>query len=175
MPKYNATTLILVKNAADAPSAGSKDIVDNAVSGGNTNLENDMMLLRSSSLMNRVVAKNKYNIWYYKVGKLIASEIYTGAPFRLVPLYIKDSSKTFSFAVTNITPTGGDMVYGPEDNKITRAFVWNKPMNFVGANLVLIPQGNINKDAGEYWVGWRPIEEAAYDLQRFFCRDVEYE
>src|SRR3954462_6933748 len=92
VPKYNATTLILVKNAADPPLAGSKDIVDNAVSGGNTNLENDMMLLRSSSLMNRVVAKNKYNIWYYKVGKLIASEIYTGAPFQLVPLYIKDSS-----------------------------------------------------------------------------------
>jgi capsular exopolysaccharide synthesis family protein len=169
VPKYNANTLILVKNGGEGSSGNaSKDIVDNAVSGGNTNLENDMILLRSSSLMDRVVAKNKFNISYYKIGKVIEGDIYNGAPFQMVPLFIKDSSQTFSFTVTNITATGGVMLYGPENNKITRAFTWNKPLHFVGAHLVLIANGNINDDPGNYRVTWRPVEEAAWSISRGF-------
>src|SRR6478735_4570445 len=49
VPKYNASALILVKSNTASSSGGSNDLVDKALSGGVPNLQNDIMLLRSSS------------------------------------------------------------------------------------------------------------------------------
>src|SRR4051812_12290347 len=50
VPKYNTSSLILVKGASTSSSSsgGSNDLVDKALSGGVPNLQNDMMLLRST-------------------------------------------------------------------------------------------------------------------------------
>src|SRR4051794_34486596 len=66
VPKYNTSALILVKSASVSTSQGSNDLVDKALSGGVPNLQNDIMLLRSTSLMKKVVQKNNLNISYYK-------------------------------------------------------------------------------------------------------------
>src|SRR5689334_22326421 len=56
IPKYNTSALILVKGASSSSSSsseGSNDLVDKALSGGVPNLQNDMMLLRSTSIMKK--------------------------------------------------------------------------------------------------------------------------
>src|SRR4051812_20649457 len=65
VPKYNTSALILVKGASASSSGSSNDLVDKALSGGVPNLQNDMMLLRSTSLMKKVVQKYNLNINYY--------------------------------------------------------------------------------------------------------------
>ena len=78
-PEYKNTTSIVVK--ADDKSSGSirgvaagGDLIDAAMFGGakRINLENEIELLRSTSLLEKVVQKNNFNIQTIYLAKSIA-------------------------------------------------------------------------------------------------------
>ena len=170
VPIYNATALILVKDATTAQhtNSSSNDLVDNAVSGGVVNLQNDMMLLHSSSLMNRVVQKKGFNISYYKIGKFISSDVYQNIPFRLLPQSIPDSNASFSIIVTKITKQGGEVQFGQEKNKHKLIFQWNNPFTVEGRTLVLALKGQLWGETESFNVEWKPIEQAAGEISNNF-------
>lgn len=170
VPKYSTTALILVKDVTSSTSSGkaSGDLVENALKGGATNLENDMMLLRSSELMNKVVKKDNLNIRYYRIGSLVKADIYHFAPFNLLPIAIGDSNNITSFKVTNITTRGGELTTGPENQEKHKAFRWNTPFVVEDKKFVLVPGADLHNDNGKYQVLWEPVAIAAAEISNNF-------
>src|SRR5881394_313902 len=85
-PKYIATTSVLIKGATEGSTGASNDLIETALNGKREiSLNNDILVISSSNLMQRVVTKYGFNVDYYKRGKILKSDIYLDAPFRLIP------------------------------------------------------------------------------------------
>lgn len=163
--KYRATALILVNDTKSNDSRSSSDIVKNALSGeSKDNLDNKLLLLKSSSLIDRVVIKNEFNISYYKIGKVKNTDLYLDAPFRLIPQNIKDSSSVQEIVVKSFNNEMVTISYGKENNEKLTSFKWNTPF-FINKNeYVLAPRGNLVNGDGNYMVVWNPIGETASEI-----------
>lgn len=168
VPKYNTSALILVKSASSSSSGGSNDLVDKALSGGVANLQNDMMLLRSTSLMKKVVQKHNLNIGYYKTGKLAQTDVYHDAPFRLVPQFTEEINSTLDFTVSHATTAGCEISQGAENNKKGEPVKWNEPFVLDNKKFVLVPNGKLPNDVVQYKVTVKPVEQAAGELSQRF-------
>ena len=96
-PKYYAEAPIMVISN-DENKASKDDLIESAISGNKeVNLNNEILVIESSSLMKRTVAKNDFNIQYLIKGRLVDIDIYKEAPFTLVPQHIVDSTKSYRF------------------------------------------------------------------------------
>ena len=155
-PLYKASVKVFVKGE-ERGSNRANDVVEVALSGGKrVNLDNEIELMRSEALVDRVVRSNRFNINYYFKGKIKVSAIYKDAPFELVATKVNDSLKAYSFLVSNITSTGGTVSSGEKDKG--KPFTWNQEINGGGIrftlnrNFISIPA----KDA-VYQVKWSPV------------------
>jgi hypothetical protein len=81
------------------------------------------MVIESSNLMKRTVAKNDFNIQYLLKGRLVDIDIYKEAPFTLVPQHIVDSAKSYEILINSISPEGGTFLYGLEKKESCYLFV----------------------------------------------------
>ncbi len=168
VPKYNTSALILVKSASVSSSQGSNDLVDKALSGGVPNLQNDIMLLRSTSLMKKVVQKNNLNISYYKAGKFVQADIYHDAPFRLMPQFTGDMNSMLDLSIANTTTAGCEISYGAENNEKYESVKWNVPFLMNSKKFVLVPNGKIQPSKNKYKVTVKPVDQAANELSKWF-------
>ncbi len=166
VPKYRVATLLFVKKDSK-PSSGS-DLVETALTGDpvKPNLDNEIQLLSSNSLMQDVVSKNGFNISYYHIGKVRDADIYLDAPFRLIPQEIKDSGTAFSAKVLNINDEGGSLAIatievspeGELKNKVIKmAFKWNVPFRSGLKKFSLVKHGDIPSKDANYQVMWNPV------------------
>ena len=159
--KYMASTSILIKGNHDETS--SKDIIEEALNGKRTkNLNNEILLLNSLSLMKAVVSLNSFNVSYYKKGKILDVDIYLDAPFRLKPGKLTDSLNTVTFTLSKLNQSGGTIEFGPVKNGKTNSFTWNVPFTLGPNKFILVPQ-QIHKesDGAAYVVRWHPVADAA--------------
>src|SRR5204863_4951269 len=82
-PMYIATTSFLVKGATEGSNNSSNDLIENALNDKREiNVNNDILVISSGNLMERVVAKYGFNISYYNRGKILNTDLYNDAPFR---------------------------------------------------------------------------------------------
>jgi capsular exopolysaccharide synthesis family protein len=161
-PKYRATTLILIKKNLQGDQ---KDWVSQALTGkSQSGLDNEVVLLHSTSLIERVVAKKGLNISYYYLGKIRKTELYTESPFRLIPQEIKDSSTSISLTVKDLNYEGGVIQYGAEGAITTSHFFWNRPFSLGGKKIVISPKSSKFNPEKEYLVTWRSVEQTAEEI-----------
>jgi capsular exopolysaccharide synthesis family protein len=160
--QYQAKTLILIKKN---PTNEAKDLISEALTGSMpSHFNNEMVLLKSSSLMQRLVIKKGLNISYYYLGKIKKTDIYKEAPFRLIPQKVDDAVNPVSFTVKSLTETGGIIQIGPRNKGNQTLFKWNLPYKLSGNSFVLSPHVksfNINND---YLVQWNTVEQTAEDI-----------
>lgn len=162
-PKYSATALILVKG--EKKNSGPEDLISNAlVATRSNNMENELQLMRSSNLMEHIVLENQFNISYYLLGRVKASDIYLNAPFRLIMQKVVDSSVGISFIVKNINTSGVSIQYGPKTNKRLHHLRWNTPFTIADHQFVLAPRGQVGKIDGEYMAVWSPVKQTAVEI-----------
>jgi tyrosine-protein kinase Etk/Wzc len=85
-PLYSISSMILIKDKRDTSQQTRNeqfDYVNNESSA--KNLDNEMIMLKSVSLMQRVLAELSMNTSYYVKGKVRTQEIYQGTlPFKLI-------------------------------------------------------------------------------------------
>jgi capsular exopolysaccharide synthesis family protein len=161
-PLYQASTLVLIKKTAPEEQ---KDLVSEALSGKlEPHLNNELVLLRSSSLMERVVAKKGFNISYYFLGKLRKTNIYNEAPFRLTPQNVTDIPGPVSITVKSLTDDGGIVEVGPQNKILKTAFRWNLPYKIQGTSFVLSPKGKSFDKEKDYVVQWNPVAQTADEI-----------
>ncbi|MEO6637582.1 MAG: polysaccharide biosynthesis tyrosine autokinase [Ginsengibacter sp.] len=173
VPKYRVSTLLFVKKDANA-SSGS-DLVETAITGEpvKPNLDNEIQLIGSNSLLQQVVSKNGFNITYSHIGKVRNDDIYMDAPFRLIPQEIKDSGNAFSAKVQNLNDEGGTLLIDNNDMaaegqskiKITKMpFKWNVPFRSGLKTLSLIKHGDVPAKDASYKVMWSPVAWTAGEI-----------
>ena len=161
--KYSATALILVKGE----KAGSMpdDLVSSAlIASRSSNMENELALMRSSGLMERIVLENEFNISYYIVGKIKSSDIYLNAPFRLIVQKTADSSKSLSVSIDQLTATGVRIQLGAKEEKKFISINWNTPYLINGFQFVLAPRTKGTSSGGSYLVNWYPVKQTAKEI-----------
>jgi capsular exopolysaccharide synthesis family protein len=176
-PVYRASTLILVKG--DQNNGGGtrpEDLIRTALEGGSrpNNLDNEIQLLTSTGLMEKVTAKNNFNFSYYKLANIRKIDLYKDVPFQLSLLFDADSTNESPVDLTllNINLTGGTLEYGADKNKTSMRFYWNQSFTIQGKLFSLSHNRPIQKIAGKYLISWTTVKQAAQVIESNFSVDV---
>lgn len=163
LPKYLATTSVLVKGAEKGKQS-SEDLIESALNGKReVNLNNEILLLSADRLMERTVAKNGFNIAYLKKGRILDIDIYKDAPFKLIARQVRDTDRTYNIHLDKLGIKGG-MLWEDSKNKKPKEFIWNVPFTISGESFVLAPKRMIEADEGEYVVRWEPVAQTASSI-----------
>ncbi len=98
-PIYRASGTLRIKN--DKQSGGSNDERLNqlALSSGIQNIQNEIEVLKSKPLMERVVNALDLQVSYNAIGKIKSPNIYKQGPFLLQIFQLTDSSRPFSLNI----------------------------------------------------------------------------
>ncbi|MEO6722060.1 MAG: polysaccharide biosynthesis tyrosine autokinase [Ferruginibacter sp.] len=161
--KYNATTLILVKG--EKKSLMPDDLIVGALTASrSSNMENELQLMRSTGLVERVVVENQFNISYFLLGRIKTTDLYLEAPFRLILQNVGDSSKGLSVIVKNLTNTGAQIEYGSKAQKKKVNLPWNTPYKLNGKQFVLAPRGQNMGTSANYMAIWSPVKQTAGEI-----------
>ncbi|MEP6746612.1 MAG: polysaccharide biosynthesis tyrosine autokinase [Bacteroidota bacterium] len=174
-PIYRASTLILVKGDQANGGGGrtSEDLIKMALEGGqkSNNLDNEIQLLTSTGLMERVTAKNQFNIRYYKLANIRKIDLYLDIPFQLKPLSVLDSATSLAITVSDVSNDGGMLKYGP-GNTNSMKFKWDKPLWIADKKFILIHDAPIQNVDGNYLIAWNPVKQEAAEIASRFSVDV---
>jgi len=97
---YRVQAALLIKN--DQPSSDSKDqtLEKLFMSGENTNLSNEIVILKSRPVLQRVANDLNLQRRYSTKGSVKSSMLYPNRPFQLEVLQVADSTKGFGFTIT---------------------------------------------------------------------------
>lgn len=163
VPMYKASALVFVKN--DKTGNTSTDLIKTAITGDpmKSNLDNEIQLMSSASLMGRVVIKNGFNISYFYVGKIRNTDLYLDAPFRLIPQAIQDSNASIKLTLLNLTSDGG-MIQTPGDKGSKSRFKWNVPFTAGSNSFSLIKHGKNISSNEKYITTWKSVSQAAGEI-----------
>jgi capsular exopolysaccharide synthesis family protein len=161
VPKYQASTAFVVK---DQGKSTSTDLIEAAVSGSGkkqTNINNEIVQFGSAILMQRTVRKYGFNISYFKKGRVLDIDIYKDAPFKLMVKKLPDSTRSYTYKLTNLDNDGGTVSMDDGDSPKKYQFKWNANYSINGHTFMLISTQTIRGNIGSYLVTWDPIEAAA--------------
>lgn len=99
VPIYNSSISIMIKDSRSGSSGDNMLLDDVMFYNKRANLANEIELLRSATMMERVVKRLNLNIQYYSEGKVKRSEVYANPELQVQLLSIKDSSQSFTITL----------------------------------------------------------------------------
>jgi tyrosine-protein kinase Etk/Wzc len=102
VPVFNSSISILIKDGRGGSGGGGTDetlLDDQLLYKKRSNLANEIELLRSATMMERVVKRLGLNTQYFNEGKVRRSEIYGNTDLKVDILSIKDSGSSFSLTI----------------------------------------------------------------------------
>ncbi len=100
VPVYSSTGSMLIKDEKSTGGKASDKVEELFISNATANVQSEMEILKSRPLMRRVVDKLDLSLDYYGVGKIKTVNVYKRAPFKIVPIALKDSSRYISVDVS---------------------------------------------------------------------------
>ncbi len=171
VPYYNSSVSILIKDEKNAqPSDALNEIV---LFKPKTNLANEIEILRSASLMTKVVRAINLNTQYWTEGNVKRSEIYLNRPFYYESISQKDTNTAYTLVLnfnsqgyfkvqglTNQWYRQGDIIHGLQgDFRITNIIAgalnpqyryiiqWVPPFQMAGGLAAGLNIRQLNRDA----------------------------
>ena len=166
-PKYIAATSLFVKGSSGSGGGGgsNSDLIESALqSKAQVHLDDQIQLIKSSSLMERVVSKNQFNISYFYLGKLLKTDLYLDAPFRLVAKNVINSNGPIVLTLRDLKREGGIFSIGREKESRNFRFKWGTPFSLQHNTFTLISKDNLIVDDRKYVAEWHPVDETADEL-----------
>ncbi|MBX9780719.1 MAG: polysaccharide biosynthesis tyrosine autokinase [Chitinophagaceae bacterium] len=159
---YVANSQILV--GGNSAVSASSDLVSQGLYGVRTiNIDNELELLRSNKLLERVVRKGGYNLRYFNEGTIKRMELYKANPFYVQVLKVVDSNYTWSIRVININRKGGE--YSVNNTGLKR-FKWNDTISNTSIGSFVFRKRNYPLSESEiYTVEWNSIAAAASQVR----------
>jgi tyrosine-protein kinase Etk/Wzc len=144
-PRYLITTSILVKS--DQQSGGlTESAVFTDIPGfkSNTNIDNEIRLLKSQSLMHRVFNEMNLHVTYYGEGRIKDPELYgSSLPFRV----ITSKLDTLSYGKVITVHLNGNNVYNIEYNEELTSHKFGQRVNLgFGEFTIVSSTGKVNPD-----------------------------
>lgn len=162
VPIYKASVQVLVNNGG-SNSYSQQDIVTQAVSGVRPiNLENEMQLIKSLKLLEKVVENGAFNVVYSKEGNIKTFDAYNTTPFKFIPLRIDDSTSSYTIKLKNISNSGGQI----ETKSGVINFKWNDSISMPPISFKLMKlKEEIPTIIDPYVIKWKPFLRAAAEMQ----------
>lgn len=166
IPIYKATTQVLISNSSANKNASSQvqtDLITQAVSGVRSiNLDNEIQLIQTTKLLEKVVRDGNFNIVYSKEGNIKNSDAYKSTPFTFIPFFIPDSSKVFTLKLKSINNIGGEIF----SKKGVKQFKWGDSLNVWGMRFTLNKvDENIESEQTPFTIRWLPFQYAANQMK----------
>ena len=162
VPIYKASVQVLVSGGGQ--NAGyQQDIITQAVSGvRQINLENEMQLIRSRKLLERVIKSGDFNTTYSKEGNIKTFDAYKSVPFILNIISIKDSSQIVQFRLKKLNNRGGEL----EFNGGIKFFNWNDTISTPQMRFYFTKNTSaLDNLVDPYKIVWKPTAIAAMETQ----------
>ena len=146
-PEYEISASILVKDDTKGTDLGEAAILENlGLSAGKSNVDNEVEILKSRTLMEKVVSDLQLNVSYFAKGKIKTTELFETSPvalrFLAPPIlenktnsisYLLDISNSKNFTLSNDDKTWlrafGDTLLLPEGRAILTQTNNPKPLN----------------------------------------------
>lgn len=97
-PIYNVTGSLFISKESNT-GGRNEGLEDMFMFSNNVNLKNELEILKSKPLVQRVVKNLGLQLSYYNIGKVRSSNIYGFAPVALEIIALKDSSRSFVFNI----------------------------------------------------------------------------
>lgn len=100
-PVYSTSIKLLLKDAGKKGSSGSDEVLSDLVGNTKVNLNNEIEVLKSVELMERVVLKQQLNTSYYSIGKVNTLELFNTNPESKFIQFsgIRDSSSYYNITI----------------------------------------------------------------------------
>jgi len=151
IPVYSVNGTMLIKSEKGGSSGDRfEDLFGNSKA---ENIQNEIEILKSKPLMQRVVDSLDLQFSYYATGKIKSINIYRQAPFRLSILSLADSGRALSFEIEYIDDTRARI----NDEQIIQ---FGKLFNNKSGTFLLTKIHAANNGA-KYQVNWQPSISAA--------------
>jgi len=162
VPVYHVQSSMLVKNDRGGSGGGSKDarFDELFLNQGSVNLNNEVQILRSRPVLQRVVRDLELDKSYYVKGSIRSTLQYQDNPIDLVVLKVADSSRGLSFQVTILNE--GEFLL----NEGKKPMPFNMPFQ-LGDNVCLFVRNRnigINPLQKVLQVNWQPMSQAVENL-----------
>ena len=121
---------------------------------GARNIQNEIEVLRSKPLMERVVKALNLQLSYHAIGKIKSPDIYKQGPFLLQVFDLNDSSKSFSLAIK----FSNDSVFKVDEEKESFRFgeLFKNKYGVFRLN-----KNSYTSPGKEYSVSWQPAAQVA--------------
>lgn len=166
-PLYSIGSLILIKDRRDNPAQPRPEQFEytNALNSAK-NIDNELILLKSASLMQRVLTELSLNTSYYVKGQVRNQEIYQATlPFKLI---INKLDSTAFNKTLIISPTGSNSFVLEEAGQAptTHQFGQLIRRSYASFTVVSSPTALANKSGKPFIVKFQDIRKVAIDYSK---------
>lgn len=148
-PIYRASGTIEIKNDDQSASINDPRFNQLALNPGTENIQNEIEVLRSKPLMERVVNALNLQLDYNAIGKIKSPDIYKQGPFLLQIFELYDSSKSFTLDVKFLSDTVFKVDDGKENFRVGELF-----KNTQG--VFRLNKNSYSSPGKEYTISWQP-------------------
>jgi capsular exopolysaccharide synthesis family protein len=167
-PLYESTVQMLVLSGERNPVYGGEgDIVERALYGPrDINMNNEISKLRNTKIVTRTVIQNDFHIQYFMEGSIKTRNVTGRVPYRLEPLFINDSLKSYTVKFTNIDKKGFTVIMG-EKQQIP--LTWDDEITIQGSRFKLVskaPRESLNLNETVYLASWGNPRTRASEILR---------
>jgi tyrosine-protein kinase Etk/Wzc len=162
VPVYQVQSSLLIQND-DATQGDKNDLMGKLfMASPGTNLQNEIHLLRSTPVLQRVVKDLDLQTTYYNKGKVRRSSLlYKNLPFQLLILELPDSNNAVGFAIKVLNDKEFLLNEGKEH------YFFDKPFALGRDKFMLIRDLGVSFapfQSPDFVISWSPANGAAWDL-----------
>lgn len=161
-PMYSVSSTLLIRNDNSSRGSGgttSQDMfADIALFQSNTNKQNEILILISRTMMERVVKSLGLQTAYAVAGNVKTTNIYPEQPFRLEIISLADSTRPYSLEVHfNADWNSFQLGKNPKD------WVIGQEIQTSVGRFKLLPRESFYRQSSfkDYIVNWMPLQDAA--------------
>ena len=164
-PLYSISASVLIKDKRDQTGMPRNERFDYTTDESVAkNLDNEIILLKSVSLMQRVLTELSLNTTYYVRGKVRKQEILaTALPFRIV---VTQLDSTTLDKVLTITPKAGGTVLLEEEGQAPATYHLNQPIQWRYGVFTLVGSPTTATYNGPVTVKFQSVREVTLNYMR---------
>ncbi len=153
VPIYRVGGSLIIKSDQNGSNRSDK-FEDVFINDKTENIQNEIEILRSKPLMQRVVDSLHLQFTYYARGKIKTVNVYTSCPFRIKVISMTDSSRGFTLKIKFLNPNEFRL------NNSDQKYAFGQPFKNASGTFSLVkdPFGDVS---GEYSLVWTPTVSIA--------------
>lgn len=164
-PDYKVNAKILVEDQQKGGDMPGKDVLDELdIFNSKSNVENELEIVKSRTLMENVVRKLQLNVTYFAEGRIKKTEEWGSLPFTFHWIYLKDTLKDVQYTVRQ---TGDGKQFHLVNKKagINKIAGWGDTLHVDEGILQVTRNELVNMAATDYTVTVTSIDKATADYQ----------